>query len=227
MPVDQQVSLIVHPSQSENVQAEIERRRWSIQGEPVSGLSVIASGKAYALGNEGDLTLPLELGGKVTSLATYWPTAEFQLTVLALWPLALAGLVLEPPVVMVDRVTHEEEFERLSELGWPHGVDLMPMDSDPMESVRAINLIAHIKKLPDPSLLDQLYATAYQQASEIRNEDEGDWSPDIVRGRSNLAYRLRYSPGEDTDLLTSQWLGEEGGRLGALGMADLAETLLN
>lgn len=221
------MSLIVHPSQSEHVQAEIERRGWSIQGEPVPALALIVGGQRFSLGHEGDLTLPLELGGRVTSPATYWPTAEFQLTILALWPLALAGLVLEPPVVMVDRVTHEQEFERLSELGWPYGVDLMPMDSDPTESVRAINLIAHIKKLPDPSLLDQLYATAYQHASEIRNEDDGDWSPDLVRGRSNLAYRLRYSPGEDTDLLTSQWLGEEGGRLGARGMADLAETLYN
>lgn len=217
--------MIVQPSSQPEIQAEIERRGWSQQGQALPGLTVVHQEVAYSIGPEGTMGLPIEWGGRLMARQTYWPSAELQLTTLALWPLATAGLILEPPVVMIDRSTREGEFDRLSEIGWPHGVDVMLMDSAESETVRAINLIAHIKKVPDPNLLDELYATAYREATEIVNSDDGDWTPDLVRGKSHLVYRLRYSPGEDTDLLTSQWMGESGGRLGARGMADLALTI--
>ncbi len=115
--------------------------------------------------------------------------------------------------------------DELLAMGWEHGFTAISLVEE-ATAVLALNALLHVRKLPSPQDLDRLYEAAYGSSTSIRCADDGEWAPVLAETSSELLYRLRFSPGEDSDLLTVQWMGNRTGRLGATGMIQLAKFCL-
>lgn len=132
----------------------------------------------------------------------------------ALGPLAWAGMILESPTV-ISSVSGDEELldAFMVTAGWSDGVALH-VEPKEMNGVIAITAIAAIPTPSDWSEIDDLYAERYSRSFFVRRDEEADWDPLLVAGRPFALYRLRYTQGEATSLLTIQVLADANGKCG-------------
>ncbi len=172
------------------------------------------------------------------------PNPAQTLALVALGPLLKTGLILEPPVLVLDVETDEGELLealRTEDPGF-EGVTLS-VEAPVHPTVRRLHAIVAVRDprpapghLPTPTdfeEFDEMFAERYGRALYVRrNEGEG-WSPENVADRPWAEYRLRIGPGEDgASLLTVTVMADLRGKLGACGtlhamnvMANLEESL--
>lgn len=147
------------------------------------------------------------------SMSVADPTST--LALIALGPLAWAGMILEPPTVISSVPANPDLLERFLETaGWQGGVTYH-YEQRELGTVRAVVAMAVISTPADWSEIDDVYEERYGRAFYVRRDDDSSWEPELVQNQPHAVYRVRYSPGDDTSLLTIQVLGDEHGKCGS------------
>jgi hypothetical protein len=137
------------------------------------------------------------------------------LPLIALGPLAWAGMILERPTLIASFEGSQADVDRaMATVGWTEGVTLHVEDRD-LGTVRAATAIAAITTPKDWSEIDELYAERYSRSFFVRLDDSSAWDPHLVEGGHHAVYRLSYTPDEPTSLLTIQVLADWNGKCGA------------
>lgn len=150
------------------------------------------------------------------------PDPVSTLALIALGPVFLAGLVTEAPTMIVNASADEAQVEGfLATAGWAEGLTLHS-EYDSGAKVLGATAIASIHTPSDWSDIDDLYEERYGHSFFVRQDDESDWAPALVEGKPYALFRLRYTPGDDTSLLTIQVLAD---RLGKCGPRQLVHML--
>lgn len=143
------------------------------------------------------------------------PSPAATLALIALGPLAQAGLIVEPPMFMTSFNADENDVANfLGPLGWGEGVTLS-VDPVDLEGVLAATAMAAIRTPEDLDEIDQLYAERFGRSFYVREDSGSPWEVGLVKGRPQATYRLRITPGEDTSLLTIQVMADAHGKCGA------------
>lgn len=143
------------------------------------------------------------------------PSPLGTLAMVALGPLAVAGIIAEPPVVLASR---EEENSHIAELlsreGWSGGatIEAMPLDTG---KVDAITTISVIRAPSDWSEIDELYDERFGRSFFVRRSEDGEWDTRLVGGQPYALYRLQYSPPDDgLAILTVRAMADRYGKCG-------------
>lgn len=140
------------------------------------------------------------------------------LALAALGPLALSGAILEPPVFLANAPFFEEAIARaLASVEWRNGIESSDEQASAWPEVLAATAIAVVEREVVDSLTS-LYEERYSGCFFIRLEQEGDWSPALVKDRPWIALRLAASQDEAHGLVTVQALADIKGRVGALSL---------
>jgi hypothetical protein len=143
------------------------------------------------------------------------PSAAGTLAVLALGPLAEAGLLVERPTMLVNVRADEVEIAPfLAPLGWSDGLTVSDEPTDLGGAIAA----TVICKVPTPDRLedlDDLYEERYGRSFFVRRDDEAEWHVSLVIGKPYAIYRLRISPDDPLSLLAIQIMAGKDGKCGA------------
>lgn len=140
---------------------------------------------------------------------------EGTLALIALGPLARAGILLEAPVALFSFEVNPESVERaLLSVGWDRGITAEFAEA--AEDVLSAVIVSKIATPSSPEELDSLYDGVFGGSFFVRRVEEGPWQAEIVRTEPYAAYRLRYSPGEGESLLTAQVMSAPQGKCGAV-----------
>ncbi len=143
------------------------------------------------------------------------PSPASTLAVLAMGPLAEAGLIAERPVMLVNVDSDEDELAAfLATYGWRDGAltSYEPMDLSGVVAASVICSVPTPERLED---LDDLFEERYGRSFFVRRSDEEAWDTKMVAGKPHAAYRLRVSPDEPNSLLTIQIMADCNGKCGA------------
>ena len=143
------------------------------------------------------------------------PSAPVTAALIALAPLAVAGLIADEPVVQVSEdVSHEELRNELARLGYVGDLVVDTVAQD-LGSVVAATVLVPVRTPEDPSELDSAFDERYGRSFYIRHDDESVWSIDLLADTARALYRLRYTPGDGVSLLTVQVMIDRNGKGGA------------
>ncbi|MBX3110835.1 MAG: hypothetical protein KF857_02405 [Fimbriimonadaceae bacterium] len=142
------------------------------------------------------------------------PTPLTTLALVALGPLARAGLVAEPPVLVASFDFDAPDLDReLTSAGL--GMDVVvQVDPRDLGGVRAVTALVEVPTLSDMSEIDGLYDESYGRSFFVKEAD-GDWDTALVAGRPGAVYRVRQTPGDPNTLLTVQAMADRDGKCGA------------
>lgn len=143
------------------------------------------------------------------------PDAGATLALIALGPLARAGLIVERPSLVASFVLDENSIDAfVGDAGWQGGVSCH-FEDQPIGSVVALNAFALITTPADLAEVDELYEEALGRSFYVRRMEEGEWDVDLVEGKPHAAYRLRVTVGDPHSLLTIQVMSDREGKAGA------------
>jgi N-acetyl-gamma-glutamylphosphate reductase len=146
------------------------------------------------------------------------PGAVATLALVALGPLARAGLILEEPVMQVGGADDDGTVPGfLAREGWGGGVAVSVGDED-LKGAVAANVVAMVPTPGDWGEIDELYRECYAHSFYVRESSEGVWDAGMVIGRPHACYRLSRTAGEGTSLLTVQAMADRDGKCGAAQM---------
>jgi hypothetical protein len=136
------------------------------------------------------------------------------LALIAIGPLALAGILVEPATLIYNQPPDEMLVERfLGTVGWADGATFHTEERD-LGSVLALTSMAAIETPADWSDIDDLYDERFGKSFFVRREEGDTWDPVLVAGLPWAVFRLRFTPGESTSLLTIQVLADKHGKCG-------------
>ena len=138
----------------------------------------------------------------------YVPGPATTLALIALSPLVLAELITEAPGLLFS---FEPADLDLAGLEIDCAVALQTMD---LGTVQGLNAMVEIDRSVTPNDLADLFDEKYGRAFFVRAA-EGEWDTKLVAGQPHAEYRLRLTPGETTNLLTVQVMGDRDGKCGA------------
>ncbi|MCC7230000.1 MAG: hypothetical protein IT203_06370 [Fimbriimonadaceae bacterium] len=136
------------------------------------------------------------------------------LALIALGPIALAGMVTEAPTVIANiEFNPDLSGKFLSHTGWPSGMigHVERRDLGPVLAMTAMAAIATPERWDE---IDDIYAEHYSRSFFVREAAGTPWEPESVTGQPWAIYRLRYTPDETTSLLTIQVLADADGKAG-------------
>ncbi len=151
------------------------------------------------------------------------------LALIALGPLAWAGLLLEPPAIIAMAPEAEDVGPWLQTAGWAGGATT---ELYPLTEGRGLSLvgIAAISTPGDWTDIDELYDERFSKSFFVRRVE--DWSPEMAADEPFATYHLQYTPGEETSLLRVSVSASLHGKAGAAQvvhamnvMAGLEESL--
>ncbi|HEY0866062.1 MAG TPA: hypothetical protein VGE01_01715 [Fimbriimonas sp.] len=146
------------------------------------------------------------------------PSPAATLALIALGPLAAAGLILEPPAFQTNAPGGEAAIgDFLASAGWPGGVVLDHQEAD-LANVYAATAIAAIRTPEELDDIDDLYEERFGRSFFVRRDEQSDWHVNLVRHRPNAVYHLRVTPDEPACLLTVQVMADAKGKCGAAQM---------
>lgn len=174
------------------------RKVWLDQpGLPVAGLVELIDNNPMVCADEMSIPDPLST-----------------LALIALGPIAWAGMILEPPTVMSS---FESDGGLLNQFmktaGWSDGA-ILHFEPRDLGSVLAVAAMAAIATPSDWSEIDDIYDERFGRSFFVRRDDDSEWEPQLVQGMPFATYRLRYTPGEDQSLLTILVLADRHGKCG-------------
>ncbi len=143
------------------------------------------------------------------------PDAAATLALIALGPLAEAGLILEAPIFISNLELNEARIDAfLSTAGWHGGVNVSSEVSI-SKTIGMATAMASIRTPENLEELDALYEERYGRSFYVRLADESSWNPSTVEGQPYALYRLRISVDEGISILTIQVLADVAGKCGA------------
>lgn len=137
------------------------------------------------------------------------------LGLIALGPLAEAGLIADEPAVVLNVPCDGDELGAyLTRLGWPSGVSVHvdPVDLRGVAAVTAVCAIRTPERLDD---LDDLYDERYGRSLFVRRDETSEWDVGLVKGKPFALYRLRVSPDDPSSLLSVKVMADLDGKCGA------------
>jgi N-acetyl-gamma-glutamylphosphate reductase len=143
------------------------------------------------------------------------PSPAGTLALIALGPLTLAGLLLEPATMIVNVEAGEEDVSRsLATASWTEGITLSAAPTD-LKGAVAATVIAAIRTPDDLEDIDEAYEERFGRSLYVRRDESSTWDVGLVLGQPHALYRLRISPDEPHSLLTIQLMADQNGKCGA------------
>lgn len=187
--------------------------------------SVVIASNANSLPSIGGLVELMDNNPLVCADHAWVPDEATTLFLAAFGPVALSGLVLEAPSVLTNAPIVAEAIENgLHSIAWAEGVTLAAVPDD-MGDVYALTCLAKVAQPDDWEELDDIYEERYQKALYIRRDETSDWTPDLVRGKNEIVYRLRLTLGEGEGLLSIMVMADKNGRCGPKGALHMMNVM--
>ncbi|MBS1707538.1 MAG: hypothetical protein JSS65_02325 [Armatimonadetes bacterium] len=142
------------------------------------------------------------------------PTPLTTLALIALGPLARAGLVAEAPVLLSSFASDAPDLDReLAAIGLQFDM-VVQVEPQDLGSVLAIAAMVEVPTLQDMSEIDGLFDECYGRSFFVQ-EAAGEWDTALIAGKPGAVYRLRQTPGDPNTLLTVQVMADRDGKCGA------------
>jgi N-acetyl-gamma-glutamylphosphate reductase len=142
------------------------------------------------------------------------PSPVATLALIALGPLAAAGIIREVPTVISSIQAGDDTDDCLKSVGWKDGVIVSTREYD-LDGVVIATAMAEIATPESLEEIDELYDERFGKSFFVRRDEESEWRPELVRGLPFATYRLRITPDEPVSLLTIHVLGGLAGKCGA------------
>jgi len=143
------------------------------------------------------------------------PGAAATLALIAIAPLAQAGLIAETPVLMLNFADDGVEVANaLGRVGWNNGI---AVHTEPLDlgSVLAATAMVSILTPTDLADIDALYEEQFGRSFYIRRDESSTWGPELVQEKPNAVYRLTIAVDSPQSLLTIRVLADREGKCGA------------
>lgn len=144
------------------------------------------------------------------------PSPAGTLALIALGPIAEAGLLVEAPAVITSfpDATAEGIEAELRSANWTEGVMLQTENHD-LGSVRGVYCVAKIRNPESFDDLDEIYRERYARSFFVRERGDLEWTPGLVVDSPFAYYFLELSEGESESLLSIHVMADINGKLGA------------
>ena len=190
-------------------------------GEPTVGFIAWSQGdwerRLDYDGSDADVSGLIELADNnplVCSDRATVPTPLTTLALVALGPLARAGLVADTPVLLCSFSADAPDFDReLARAGLATDV-LVQIEPQDLGSVLAVTAMVEVPTLADMTEIDGLFEESYGRSFFV-HEASDEWDTKLVAGKPGAVYRLRQTPGDPNTLLTVQVIADRDGKCGA------------
>lgn len=226
------VTILQHP---ESLKAALQRHSGVLASEASEGdhlqfqtnriRSVVLSDGTVELPEIGGLVELMDNNPLVCTDDAWIPDIAGTLLLAAFGPIALSGLVLEAPSVLTNAPIVAAAIESsLESIAWTEGVTLAAVPDD-MGDVYALTCLAKVAQPEDWEELDDIYEERYQKALYIRRDESSEWTPDLVRGKNEIVYRLRLTLGEGEGLLSIMVLADKNGKCGPKGAIHMMNVM--
>jgi N-acetyl-gamma-glutamylphosphate reductase len=143
------------------------------------------------------------------------PSPAATLALIALGPLAAAGMIADTPSVIVNFPADEADVAAyLATEGWAGGANI---HSEPMDfgGVLAATVMVEIPTPEDLDEIDALFEERFGRSFFVRRDETSEWDANLVAGTPKAVYRLRIAPDSPRSLLTIRVLADRDGKAGA------------
>jgi hypothetical protein len=143
------------------------------------------------------------------------PSPLATLVLIALGPLAKAGLILESPVVICNAPGSLENAETfLAREGWVEGLTYSH-EALEIGSVYALTAFAKVTTPEDTRIFKELYDECFGRSFFVRRDDASIWDKGLVEGEPFALYRLSLMHDQPESLLKIQVIADQDGKCGA------------
>ena len=143
------------------------------------------------------------------------PSPAQTLALIAVGPLLSSGLLIEPPALVIDHPTTEEEILEGLSSDAPYPSITLAVEESSHPTVRRLHAMCAVRNPRTLDEFDELFEERYGRTLYVRRDEESAWTADLVEDRPWAVYRLRISPGDDASLLTVSVMADLRGKLGA------------
>ena len=134
---------------------------------------------------------------------------------IALGPLIKSGLLLESPVSLASFAFRDEEAEELMALGGWWAEAALGHDAVDLGTVLSVTGMGKVPADTSADDVETLYDEAFGRSFFVRWAEAGRWDTAEVAGTPHALFRIRRTPGEDSDLYTVQVMADRCGKAGA------------
>jgi len=142
------------------------------------------------------------------------PGPAATLALIALAPLAKAGLIVESPVLVINFVADESEpAAALTRVGWTDGLALHTEVVD-LDGVLAATAMVSIPTPEDPGDVSALYDEHFGRSFYVQRDETSEWTPGLVAGQPFAVYRLTVAMDHPRCLVTIRLLADSHGKCG-------------
>ncbi len=136
------------------------------------------------------------------------------LALIALAPLAQAGLIVDSPVLVLNFEDDHAEIEQaVASVGWLDGLAIHAEPTD-LSGVLAATAMVCVRSPLEFEELQSLYEETFGRSFYIRST-EAAWTPDVVLQKPYAMYRLSIQTDHPTSLVTVRVLSDPNGKCGA------------
>jgi N-acetyl-gamma-glutamylphosphate reductase len=143
------------------------------------------------------------------------PSAAGTLALIALGPLASAGILVEPPTFLVSIPAVETDIQAaLATEHWQQGATVHVEVKD-LDGVAAATAMAVIATPDDLSEIDDLYEERFARSFFVEREEHLPWDPALVRQTPRAVYKLAITPDAPHSLMTINVMADLEGKCGA------------
>lgn len=143
------------------------------------------------------------------------PSPVSTLALIALGPIADAGLLADTPTVVTNVEADEDDLNRsLVTCGWQDGA-LLHVEPVDLEWVVTITAMAAIRTPEDPADIDALYEERFGRSFFVHRDETSVWDPGLVRGTPQALFRFTLALDQPESLLTVRVLADLNGKAGA------------
>jgi hypothetical protein len=180
------------------------------------GITFASRSVAQSSGEVGGLIELIDNNPLVCANHGWVPSPAGTLALIALGPIAEAGLLVEPPAVLTSFPDVEQEVveQELVSANWRDGIMLQTENHD-LGSVRGAYVVAKIRNPDNFDDLDEIYRERYARSFFIRERGDAEWTKELVADSPYAYYYLELSPGEQESLLSIHVMADINGKLGA------------
>jgi hypothetical protein len=180
------------------------------------GITFASRSVAQSSGEVGGLIELIDNNPLVCADHGWVPSPAGTLALIALGPIAEAGLLVEPPAVLTSFPDVEQEVveQELVSANWRDGIMLQTENHD-LGSVRGAYVVAKIRNPDNFDDLDEIYRERYARSFFIRERGDAEWTKELVADSPYAYYYLELSPGEQESLLSIHVMADINGKLGA------------
>ena len=180
------------------------------------GITFASRSVAQSSGEVGGLIELIDNNPLVCANHGWVPSPAGTLALIALGPIAEAGLLVEPPAVLTSFPDVEQEVveQELVSANWRDGIMLQTENHD-LGSVRGAYVVAKIRNPDNFDDLDEIYRERYARSFFIRERGDAEWTKELVADSPYAYYYLELSPAEQESLLSIHVMADINGKLGA------------